>query len=166
MHILSIWVAIPPIAKLLSNDRHGSERCRYANGYVTAPSCKRVWAKRVSSTERLGALVQRYLIERRAKQERQTAMDATAEQARKVHTDLANRYEEILRAYASDRAAQPVKPAICGAAPAKGLTLKAGRCLTRLGKPLVTSPHVCQAFSLPCCGSYASRRPYGRRLVT
>ena len=44
-------------------------------------------------------------IERRAKQERQAAADATTERARNVHTDLAKRYEEILRAYSSDRAA-------------------------------------------------------------
>lgn len=37
--------------------------------------------------------------ERRARQERQAARDSTSERSRLIHEELANRYEEILRAY-------------------------------------------------------------------
>jgi hypothetical protein len=42
---------------------------------------------------------------RRADQEWQAASDATSDQAGKVHSQLAKRYEDIVRAYAPDKAA-------------------------------------------------------------
>jgi len=54
-----------------------------------------------------GCFVMRDLsyIERRARQERKAANEANCARVRAIHVDLARRYEEVLRAYWRDRAA-------------------------------------------------------------
>lgn len=41
-------------------------------------------------------------IQRRARQERAAAEEASGEQSRRIHLELASRYEEILRAYGEE----------------------------------------------------------------